>query len=361
MPIKIQLFIVFLLAPFFGSLLYFTQHNPYSSFDSTSLLEGYTEIQEQNETLKQNLFEKGELLTEAISVSHVSNELLTYVQNNANEELVEYLMQQEKLNLIVEASVTYQQKSADLSESLLTTMLGEPIDQTFGENSIVKIYSLQEAGYRGFMAKIRLHNPKAIRMVLASDEVASFGETTSQAAARTGAILAINAGGFTNKNGKLQPIGITVIDGQIVTYSKNRFSFIGFNKNGNLVGGNITSRKQIKELEVLQGASFLPTLLKEGKKQPIPKEWAKARHPRTIIGHFHNGDLFFMVVDGRRTGWSTGVTLEEAQEKLLEFNIRDAYNLDGGGSSTFYYNGKVLNKPSEGRERRVTTNIVVIP
>jgi exopolysaccharide biosynthesis protein len=35
--------------------------------------------------------------------------------------------------------------------------------------------------------------------------------------------------------------------------------------------------------------------------------------------------------------------------------------LDGGGSSTFYYDGKILNRPSDGRERRVTTNIVIIP
>jgi exopolysaccharide biosynthesis protein len=56
-----------------------------------------------------------------------------------------------------------------------------------------------------------------------------------------------------------------------------------------------------------------------------------------------------------------GVTLEEAQSKLQEFNVRDAYNLDGGGSSTFYYDGKILNRPSDGRERRVTTNIVIIP
>jgi exopolysaccharide biosynthesis protein len=67
------------------------------------------------------------------------------------------------------------------------------------------------------------------------------------------------------------------------------------------------------------------------------------------------------VIDGRRQGWSVGVTLEEAQDKLLEFKVRDAYNLDGGGSSTFYYDGKVLNRPSDGRERVVTTNIVVLP
>ena len=137
--------------------------------------------------------------------------------------------------------------------------------------------------------------------------------------------------------------------------------FIGFNRNGHLVGGRIDTKEQLAELDVLHGCSFLPTLLKDGKKQPIPGAWANTRHPRTLIGHFVNEDLLFIVIDGRREGWSMGVTLEEAQNKLLEFKVRDAYNLDGGGSSTFYYNGKVLNRPSDGKERRVLTNIVVLP
>lgn len=198
-------------------------------------------------------------------------------------------------------------------------------------------------------------------MVLANDQVPSNGETTSQAAKRSGAVLAVNAGGFASQNGKIYPMGITVVDGEVVTFFDTTLSFIGFNKEGNLVGGDVTSREQIKEMGVLQGASFLPTLLKDGKRQLIPSKWANTRHPRTLIGHFTNGDLFFMVIDGRREGWSAGVTLEEAQGKLLEFNIQDAYNLDGGGSSTFYYNGEVLNKPSGGQQRRVTTSIVVLP
>jgi exopolysaccharide biosynthesis protein len=138
-------------------------------------------------------------------------------------------------------------------------------------------------------------------------------------------------------------------------------SFVGFNRSGQLVGGRIDTKEQLLALDVLHGSSFLPTLLKGGKKQTIPAAWANTRHPRTLIGHFENDDLLFIVIDGRRKGWSNGVTLEEAQDKLLEFKVRDAYNLDGGGSSTFYYDGKVLNRPSDGKERRVMTNIVVLP
>ncbi len=358
---KIQLFLLFLLAPVLGVVLFFYQTNPYANLEDPTFQEEHQLIQKEHNFLRDHLFSKRELITEVKTITQVSNEILHYVQESTHEELLAYLEQQAKLDVIVDVSARQKQLSADLIEQLLATMLGEPIGQNFGDNSTVKVYSLHEAGYRGYMAKVRLHNPNAIRMVLAEDQIASNGETTSQAAARTGAVLAINAGGFTRQNGKFYPIGITVIDGEIVTFYDTSLSFIGFNKQGRLVGGNVTSRADVEKLEVMQGASFLPTLLKSGVKQPIPANWANTRHPRTLIGHFENGDLFFMVVDGRREGWSQGVTLEEAQDKLLEFNIRDAYNLDGGGSSTFYYNGKVLNKPSDGVERRVTTSIIVVP
>ncbi len=300
MLIKIQIFFLFLLAPIIGSLLFFIQFNPYSSIEEANLIEEYEEISDQSDWMQQFLFEKREVITETKQIVQNSKEVLSYIQNNANQELLDYLAQQERIESLVEASTGYQQRSTDLIEQLLATMLGDPIGQTFGENSIVKVYSLEEAGYRGFMAKVRVLNPDAIRMVLANDEIASSGETTSQAAKRSDAILAINAGGFTSQRGQLYPIGITVIDGEIVTFYDTSISFIGFNQTGNLVGGNITSREEIKELGVQQGASFTPTLLKDGEKLPIPSRWANTRHPRTLVGHFTNGDLFFMVIDGRR-------------------------------------------------------------
>lgn len=361
MLIRIQIFFLFLIAPIIGAFLAFYLENPTTSLEVDQLLVDFEEISSQKEELKQNLFEGRELITETEHSSKASNEIVELIKNDAVTELQQYLEQENILKSYVEASASQSEQTADITEQLLATMLGDPIGQTFGENSTVKVYSLQEAGYRGYMAKVRLHNPNAIKMVLAHDKIASNGETTSQAAKRTGAVLAVNAGGFTSQNGKLLPIGITVVDGEIVTFYDITISFIGFNKNGNLVGGEVTSKEQIKQMGVQQGASFNPTLLKDGKKLSIPSKWANTKQPRTLIGHFENGDLFFMVIDGRREGWSSGVTLEESQDKLLQFYIRDAYNLDGGGSSTFYYNGKVLNKPSDGRERNVITNIVVMP
>lgn len=287
--------------------------------------------------------------------------VLAELIREAERERQEYTVQKQAVDAMLSISAQHAKETSDVLDTILSNILGDPIGQTFGKRATVKVFSLKEAGYRGYMAKVKLHDPTAVRLVMAGDTVGHQGETTSAAAKRTGAVLAVNGGGFARgDDGLLYPMGITVVDGKIVSFYRTDLSFIGFNKNGRLVGGEITTREQIQELEIMHGATFVPTLLKDGKKLAIPKKYANKREPRTMIGHFSNGDLLFIVIDGRQKG-SAGVTLEEAQNKLLEFKVRDAYNLDGGGSSTFVYKNKVLNNPSDGRERRVVSNIVVLP
>jgi exopolysaccharide biosynthesis protein len=288
--------------------------------------------------------------------------ILYEMTETISKQKEEYALQKTKIETLVAESKTQREKSFDLLDQILSNILGEPIGQTFGKNAAIKVFTLKEAGYRGYMAKVRLHNPNAVKLVLAHDKVGDPGEKTSEAAKRTDAVLALNGGGFaTTQDGLLYPMGITVVDGEIKTFYRTDLSFIGFDGQGKLVGGEITTREQVKQLGVTQGATFVPTLLKDGKKMPIPKKWQNKKEPRTLIGHFSNGDLLFIVIDGRQEGYSNGVTLEEAQKKLIEFNVRDAYNLDGGGSSAFYYDGKILNSPSDGKERRLASNFVILP
>ena len=362
--LKIHLFILFVLAPLIGVTIAYLQVQPFSfpEIDSDALVLQKDIFQERLETTSSQLFSFKELTGKTYKSINTSSAIIQNIRMKAEDERESYLEHKHQLDTMLSASSQHGQASGELLDYLLANMLGDPIDQTFGERATVKVYSLQEVGYRGKMAKVRLHDVNALRMVLAEDQVGSRGETTRSAAERYDAVLGVNAGGHFFHEGKMYPLGITVVDGEIANFNPDsELSFVGFNSSGELVGGNISTREQIKEKEILQGASFLPTLLKNGEKQPIPADRANTRHPRTLIGHFKNGDLLFIVIDGRREGWSMGVTLEEAQEKLQEFNVRDAYNLDGGGSSTFYYDGKVLNRPSDGVERRVSTNIVVLP
>lgn len=104
-----------------------------------------------------------------------------------------------------------------------------------------------------------------------------------------------------------------------------------------------------------------PRIVHDGKVDN--SEWsgfahAKPRHPRTAAAILSDGTLLLAVVDGRQKA-SVGMTLEELSNTLIELGAREAVNLDGGGSSTFYAAGRVWNQPSDGRPRPVSDGLLV--
>ncbi len=66
-----------------------------------------------------------------------------------------------------------------------------------------------------------------------------------------------------------------------------------------------------------------------------------------------------VVVDGRDTGYSTGVTMTGLAEIMASLGATTAYNLDGGGSSEMWFDGEVVNQPSNGGER-ATSDILYL-
>jgi Phosphodiester glycosidase len=85
------------------------------------------------------------------------------------------------------------------------------------------------------------------------------------------------------------------------------------------------------------------------------------RHPRTAVGIRADGRLMLVVVDGRRPGWSVGMTLVELANLMKYLGAVTAMNMDGGGSSTMVVKGVIKNKPSDGSERAVTNSVLVLP
>ena len=78
-------------------------------------------------------------------------------------------------------------------------------------------------------------------------------------------------------------------------------------------------------------------------------------NPRTGIGMIDKNHFVFVVVDGRSAGYSKGMTLTEFASTFKELGCTEAYNLDGGGSSTMYFMGRVVNNPlGKGSERGVS-------
>jgi hypothetical protein len=101
-----------------------------------------------------------------------------------------------------------------------------------------------------------------------------------------------------------------------------------------------------------------PVLVRDGK--PVFRAGEQfttsqlARNPRTGVGQLADGRIVFVVADGRRRGYSVGMTNFELAQTLVRLGAVTGFALDAGGSSTIAFDGTVLNRPSDGGERAVS-------
>ena len=101
----------------------------------------------------------------------------------------------------------------------------------------------------------------------------------------------------------------------------------------------------------------------DAKKRPaFYHDWLVRRHPRTAVGLSANGDVFFVVVYGRRAGHSIGASLADLTRIMRALGAVSAMNLDGGGSSVMIVDGAATGRPSDrAGERPVADAIIVKP
>ena len=214
------------------------------------------------------------------------------------------------------------------------------------------------------MADIVLSSPEYLKTAFAQN---SYGknvtEKTSEIAGGVNAILAINGDyygaqekGYVLRNGTLYRSEAEEGQEDLVIYEDGSFE--------------ILSEESVTAEELLeQGAqeilSFGPALIENGtiavtEEDEVGK--AMASNPRTAIGIIDNLHYVFVVSDGR-TEESEGLSLLELAEFMEGLGVETAYNLDGGGSSTMYFNGEVINTPTtNGRsvKERSVSDIVYI-
>ena len=169
---------------------------------------------------------------------------------------------------------------------------------------------------------------------------------TSTIASSNNAILAINGDyygvqekGYVLKNGKIYR-----------TTSKNNQEDLIIYQNGDfdIIMETDTNIEDLLQHNVYNILSFGPSLIVNGKisvdkNTEVGK--AMASNPRTAIGIVDKLHYVFVVSDGR-TSESAGLSLYELATFMSDFNVELLYNLDGGGSSTMYFNGNVVNNPT---------------
>ncbi len=123
--------------------------------------------------------------------------------------------------------------------------------------------------------------------------------------------------------------------------------------------------QELADEGVWQAFSFGPALVEDGEVCVSPGEEvgkAMASNPRTAIGIIDANHYLFVVSDGR-TSESEGLSLSELAAFLQSLGAKTAYNLDGGGSSTLWYQGSIINNPTTNgnsiRERSVSDIVYI--
>lgn len=217
-----------------------------------------------------------------------------------------------------------------------------------------------------YVADITLSDATALRGAFANNQ---FGENitalVSETAEANGAIFAVNGDYYGFRDS-----GIVIRNGVVYRDAGTREGLV-FYRDGTVAVYDETETTAA-EL-VADGAwntlSFGPAIVEDGSvvagiddvevDTNVGNHSIQGEQPRTAIGVVSENHLVIVVVDGRSPGYSAGVTMTGLAEIMVSLGATTAYNLDGGGSSEMWFNGEVVNQPSNGGER-ATSDILYI-
>ncbi|WP_028269061.1 phosphodiester glycosidase family protein [Arthrobacter sp. UNC362MFTsu5.1] len=218
-----------------------------------------------------------------------------------------------------------------------------------------------------YVADVVLDDATTLRSAFAND---SFGEniteTTSQIADANNAVFAINGDYYGFRD-----TGIVIRNG-VVFRDEGARQGLAFYRDGTVkvYDETATTAEQLLADGVWNTLSFGPSLLNDGEVaegiEDVEVDTNFGNHsiqgeqPRTAVGIINENHLVFVVVDGRSPGYSAGVTMTGLAEIMQGLGATTAYNIDGGGSSTMYFNGELVNNPLGENKERGTSDILYI-
>lgn len=217
------------------------------------------------------------------------------------------------------------------------------------------INEVNGSGYSGYMMVVL--DPTRIYLGTPLEDPAnafgSYGLQLDVMCEKYGAVAGINGGGYSDVGGSGSggwPQGITVIQGCHYNYSTGRDRFAGFDADGILHVGYFDSEDVIAA-NIQNGVSFGPLLIVNG--DVMYDEIAVSGiNPRTAIGQRADGAVLMLVIDGRQSH-SMGATYSDLVDIMLDYGAVNACSMDGGSSTSMWYQGDYVNKCSsqDGRSR----------
>jgi exopolysaccharide biosynthesis protein len=209
-----------------------------------------------------------------------------------------------------------------------------------------------------YVADVVVDDATQLRSAFAKDQFGeNITETTSAIAAENDAIFAINGDYYGFRS-----TGIEIRNG-VVYRDEGVREGLAFYTDGHVevYDETATTAEELLAAGVWNTLSFGPAIVEDGGvvdgiesvevDTNVGNHSIQGEQPRTAVGIISENHYVFVVVDGRDEGYSRGVTLTELADIMIGLGATTAYNLDGGGSSTMYFDGTVVNQPSNGGER----------
>lgn len=220
-----------------------------------------------------------------------------------------------------------------------------------------------------YVADIKLNNPQRIKRAFAKNQFgANIVEKMKDLNSKNNAILAINGDYYSYRNN-----GIIIGESQVYRNVPEREG-LAIYEDGTMkiYDETKTNAEDLIKQGVKDTLSFGPVLVRDGKAEAdydvyavdgdnIIRNNIASENPRTGIGYYDKYHYCFIVVDGRKEGYSKGVTLREFAKIFENLGCEIAYNLDGGNSSNMYFMGNKVNVSSQpGDGEREISDIVYI-
>lgn len=224
------------------------------------------------------------------------------------------------------------------------------------------------------IVEIDLTHP-AIRFLVTPSNGDAAGENTprvvSQFVTGVGAQIGVNATFFTSAGGGgFNNVGLVASQGDVYSPFESgnsaapvlHVSAENFAQILRRVGAPNPGTSTAPAVPLYNAVSGNEKILTNGRETAGTAGDAILLHPRTAAGISSDRRLIFLVVDGRQAGFSLGMYNREQADLLMQYGAVEGVNLDGGGSSTLVFadpTARVLNRPSDGRERPVAASIAV--
>lgn len=255
-----------------------------------------------------------------------------------------------------------QETSASPGEAAVCFATEGEADYTYQDEGVaVAIKKYDENGVVFFVCDVQIADASHITTALSGDAVYGKTEKTSDIAERHGAVLAINGDDYgVHKKGTI------IRNGELIRAKDTTRHMLTIDQNGDF--GVVIDRSEDPEAlaerlladGIEQAFEFGPVLVVDGEAISFDNGFKLImtgdgiREPRTGIGQIEALHYVVIVVDGRREGYSKGMSLSDFQQLFVRFGAQTAFNLDGGGSTTLYFNGELLNRPAQNAQRKVS-------